>query len=129
MTVVVKGYKELSKAMAQAPKDVKREWRTKMRQVGEDVRADAEQRFSNYGPSQARQSHSQSAEGYKVAVRQRGVEVDSRRRKTTGKHPEYGKAQMRHGLIPGLEDNRIRLHVKMVQAMDEVVALLERRTP
>jgi hypothetical protein len=128
MTVVVKGYKELSKALVNAPKDVKREVRTVLRRTGEDVRDDAEQRFSNYGPPASRQSHSQSAVGYMVAVRQRGVEVDSRRKKTTGAHSEYGNVQMRRGLIPALDAKRPIMYARMEVAMQEVIQILERRS-
>jgi hypothetical protein len=128
MTVVVDGYKELSKALVNAPKDVKRESRAAFRRSGEDVRDGADRRFSNYGPQSKRASHTLSADGYKVAVRQRGVEVDSRRRKTTGLHPEYGNAQMRHGLLPALAAEIPHLYVRMEKAMREVVEIIERRS-
>jgi hypothetical protein len=128
MTVVVRGYREFLRATQGAGKDVKREVREAFREVGVVVRADADRRFSDYGPAASRASHTRSADQYRVAVRQRGVDVEQRLRKTTGKHGEYGSAQMRHGLVPALEANRLLLRARMEHAMDEVVDIFEKRT-
>ena len=128
MAAIVSGYKEFMKATQYAGRDVKREVRQAFRKVGAEVREDAERNFSRYGSSSsARRTHTMSAAGYRVSVRQRGVEVESARRKTTGRHPEYGVVQMRRGLIPAKESNEPMARARMERAMDEVVQIFERR--
>lgn len=128
MTLVVRNYKQVAQALARAPKDVKREGRAALRRVGEHVRADAQRGFSQYGDEDHRASHTVAGAGYRVSVRQRGVEVDSRLRRTTGAHPEYGAAQMRHGLVPAAKANEPRAAVLTELAMREVARIFERRS-
>jgi hypothetical protein len=128
MAVVVQGYREFLKATQYAPKDVKKQVRDAFRKTGRAVRDDAERNFSAYGATaDARRSHSLSADGYRVAVRQTGVDIESSRRKTTGRHPEYGDVQMRRGLIPAARENTPWMVARMELAMEEVVDLFERR--
>jgi hypothetical protein len=136
MTLVLRGYKEFYSALKHADKDVKVAALAAFKLVGEDIREDGQRLFSNYGSAAAgatsyggtRASHADSATGYKVKVRARGVDVEQTKRRTTGLHPEYGGAQMRHGLEPALDNNRLELKVRMEQAMDEVVRIFEKRT-
>ena len=94
-TVRVLGYREFLRACDHAGRDTKREVRKTFREVGEIVRAEAERRMDDISV--------QSAHGYRVRVRQRGVAVEQSLRKTTGKRPDYGALQMRHALLPALE--------------------------
>lgn len=135
MTVVVKNYKEFVKACSQADKETRRAMRVELRHAGSLVRDDAEQRFGRYGSAAAgaasfggnRASHADSAAGYRVRVRQRGIEVEQSIRKTTGRHPEYGAAQMRHGLIPAAKAKEPEFVAGVEAAMAVICARFERR--
>src|SRR4029077_10549899 len=89
--VEVRGYKELIRASALADKATKREMRATFRKVGDPVKQDAAALFQRYDAG--------SAAGYKTRVRQRGISVEQSLRKTTGKHPEFGRLQMRKALL------------------------------
>jgi hypothetical protein len=73
------------------PKEVRRE----LKEAAEPVRLEAQRLFA---PVSAR-----SAAGYRVRVRSRGVAVEQSKRRTTGKHPEFGRMQIGRALIPALE--------------------------
>lgn len=130
----VEGYTEFVRSLAKADKQTAREVRTRLRLVGEVVRAGGQSRFSNYGSTSGdassyggtRASHADSAEGYRVKVRTRGVDVEQTKRKTTGKHKEYGSAQMRHGLVPSLRANSPLLMRQMEAAMKDVTDIVNR---
>lgn len=117
-TIRVKGFREFLKACQHAPKDTKRFVRDAFRQVGEQVRSDAADRFKTID--------SRSAAGYKTRVRQRGVAVEQSIRKTTGLHPEYGSLQMRRALIPALQSNADDTTRAMEDAMEKVADHFER---
>ena len=111
-TLQVEGYQELLRAFAFADKASQKALRDTLRQVGETVRLEATQRLSA--------KDARSAAGFRTVVRQRGIEVDQRLRKTTRLHPEWGSYQMRHALVPALyanEDNTVR---RMEHAMDTI---------
>jgi len=120
-TVAVRGYKELAKASLLADKALRKEMRDTFRAVGEPVRSEAAIRFA---PIDAR-----SAAGYRTRVRQRGVIVEQSLRKTTGKHPEYGKLQMRRALLPSLAHQEPETMRQMNQAINKVCDLWERSYP
>lgn len=130
----VEGYTEFVRSLAQADKAVGREVRTRLRLVGESVRAGGESRFSHYGSAAAGASvfggtlasHADSAQGYKVKVRQRGVDVEQTKPKTTGRHKEYGSAQMRHGLLPAMYANAPFLARQLEAAMRDVAEIVNR---
>lgn len=86
-----------------------------MRDVGEKVRADSQQKTED------KLSSPKSARGYRVVVRQRGVAVEQSLRKTTGLRGDWGVQQMRHSLIPALQDNEDDTIERMEKAMQEVV--------
>lgn len=133
--LIVEGYSQLARALHDAPKDVQREARAVFALVGKKVRDDGEKLFSSYGSAAAgstsfggnRASHADSAQGYRVRVRTRGVEVEQTKRKTTGRHPEYGAAQMRHGLLPALAKNTPVAYAATEAAMRDVAAIIERK--
>lgn len=133
-TLVLTGYRELLRSLASADKRTRREVRTTLRLVGESVRADAQRDFSSYGTRSAsggtfggsRASHAESAARYRVIVRQRGVSVEQTLRRTTGAHPEYAKAQMRHGFLPALDANEGRIVADMELALDRVAEAFNR---
>ena len=117
-TIRVKGFREFLKACQHAPKDTKRFVREAFRQVGEQVRSDAADRFKTID--------ARSAAGYKTRVRQRGVAVEQSIRKTTGLHPEYGSLQMRRALIPALQSNAEATERATAEAMEKVADHFER---
>ena len=117
-TLRVKGYKEFLRASDRAGKETRKEVRGTFRKVGEIVRVDARTR---YRPSDAR-----SAAGLRTVVRQRGVSVEQSLRKTTGKHPEWGKWQMRQALLPALEEKAGQVEQELEHAIDRVADHFDR---
>lgn len=116
-TVRVKGLRELLRVTDQLPKDVKRGVRDELRKVAEPVRADASALFVGR-VGNAEQTR------YGISVRKAGtVAVEQRKRRTTGKHPEFAKRQMRMAMIPALERNEQHI----VRELDGVLADMERR--
>jgi hypothetical protein len=116
--VVVRGYKELVKASYAADRALRKQMRDTFRAVGEPVRSEAAIRFSRYD--------ARSAASYRVRVRQRGVIVEQSLRKTTGKHPEYGRLQMRRALLPAQAHQEPETLRRIERAVDEVCDLWER---
>lgn len=112
-TLRVKGMKEFLVVCDHAGKDTKKQVRGAFRKVGDIVKADAQPRY--------RPSDSKSASGLRTIVRQRGVSVEQSLRKTTGRHPEWGGWQMRHGLLPALEAKTGEVNREMEHAIETVV--------
>lgn len=113
-TVRVTGYRELLHALQRAEADTRKYVRAEFKHVGEIVQEDAAARFARYD--------TRSAAGYKVRVRQRGVAVEQSLRRTTGKHPEYGKLQMVKALMPALADKEGEVEARFEEAIDRVAA-------
>lgn len=118
-TVRLDGYREFQRAVARADKETKRDVREAFREVAEPVRVDAVARMSGID--------TRSATGYRVVVRQRGVAVEQRLRRTTGKHPEYGRLQMRKALEPALAENEDRIERGVENAIDKIADRFERK--
>lgn len=117
-TLKVRGYREFLRAVASMDKETKKEVRAAFRQAAQAVRVDATRRFSEYDE--------RSAKGYRIIVRQRGVAVEQRYRKTTGKHPEFGPLQMRKALLPAAVAKAKVVEREMERALDRVAAHFER---
>jgi hypothetical protein len=96
--VRVRGLRELQRDFRKMGGILPRETKEALRKSAEPVRAEAQSLFS---PISA-----ESAAGYRVAVRARGVAVEQRKGRTTGQHPEFGALQMRRALLPALELRR-----------------------
>lgn len=111
-TAHVKGYREFLRACDRAGKDTKREVRATFRKVGDIVKVDARHRY--------RAVDAHSAMGLRTVVRQRGVSVEQSLRKTTGQHPEWGKWQMRHALLPALDAEEANVDRALEQAINKV---------
>ena len=114
-TFVVSGFKELVAASKSLIPAEQKEVRAAFARSGEIVRSDAAQRFNKY--------NARSAAGYRVRVRQRGVEVDQSLRKTTGLRPDYGALQMRRALLPALYAKQDEVVAEFEKALDEVTAI------
>ncbi len=106
------------RATARTQPAARREVRAALREAADPVRQDATRRFSVIDE--------RSAAAYRVVVRQRGVAVESRLRKTTGKHPEYGALQMRKALLPALDDNERQIEHRVEHAIDRIADTFER---
>src|SRR4051812_8576576 len=113
-TLAVTGYRPMLRALNDADKGAKRAVRTTLRQAVDPVRMDAAARVAD--------KNARTATGYKGRIRQRGVAVEQSLRKTTGLHPEWGAWQMRHALVPALEDNEEKTNQLMEQSLDMVAA-------
>lgn len=61
------------------------------------VRDEAQSRFMEY--------NEKAAEGYRVVMRARGIDVEQKYRRVTGKRPDFGVLQMREALLPSLKDH------------------------
>jgi hypothetical protein len=94
-TLQVTGLTELIKALHEVDRGLEKEVREGLREGGQKVQGAATARFMRYGQKTAR--------GFRTVVRQRGVSVEQSLRKTTGLQPQWGKLQMRKGLLPALE--------------------------
>lgn len=127
-TVVVRGLRQAITAFDRAETHTKREIRSTLREVGDIVKVEARSMFSRYGTAAAgatsyggsRASHADTAAGFRTVVRRRGVSVEQSLRKTTGRHPEYGGLQMRHGLVPALDREAGRIESAFEHALDHV---------
>lgn len=121
--LVVKGWRELVRSLAEADQDTRRELRATLRQAGETVQTGARQRLLAERPNDPR-----TAAGYRIRVRQRGVAVAQALRKTTGLHPEWGAWQMRHALVPALVASAEETDKRMEHAIQEVCAMVNAST-
>lgn len=112
-TIRVKGLRSLLRATDAAGKETKKLVRDTLRKTAEPVRADAARRFAPIDP--------RSASRYGISVRRTGtVSVEQRLRRTTGKHPEFGRLQMRRALIPALEANEQRVVADLDDALERL---------
>lgn len=91
----VKGLREIQRAARLAGPAAELAVTNALRKTGEGVRDEWERRFSRVDAN--------SAAGYRVRVRNKGVAVAQSKRKKTGKHPEYGALQMRYGMRVALD--------------------------
>ena len=127
-TLVVTGFMEIvaaSNALIPAERAAVRE---ALESAGEIVRlAGARDLVAYKADKYGRpQDATRSASGFKVRVRQRGVEVEQSLRKTNGLHPKWGDIQMRHGLLPALYGHIDEITAEVDRAMDKVVVEFNR---
>lgn len=118
-TLRVKGLREFQRACAKGDKESRTEVRKALKEAGEPVRRSAAQHFS---PIDVR-----SAAGFRVVVRQRGVAVEQRIRRTTGQRPKYGSLQMRRALLPALMENEHEIERQTEIAIDRIADHFERK--
>ena len=108
-TVRVKGLRETRRAFRKLSKDLDKEVRDGLREAAKPVHEEASNLFARYDAD--------SAGGYRIRVRQRGVAVEQSKRRTTGLRPDYGKLQMRRALIPALD----RRQDEVIEGIDKVL--------
>lgn len=116
--VRVRGYKECARAARRAGKEVNKEVRAAFKEVAEPVRTEAAQRFSLID--------ARSAAGFVIRVRQKGIAVEQRIKRTTGKRGDYGALQMRRALLPALASNEDDVMKAMDDAIDKVAEIFDR---
>lgn len=127
-TVVVTGFKELVAASSILVPAERAATREAFESVGEIVRLKGARGLVQYKEDKYHrpQDAVKSASSFKVRVRQRGVEVEQSLRKTTGAHPEWGKTQMKHGLLPALFGSEAEIYAEFDRAIDKVVVAFNR---
>lgn len=127
-TLVVTGFKELVASTSYLIPAEKAATREALESVGEIVRLAGARDLVQYKETKYGRARDavRSASGFKVRVRQRGVEVEQSLRKTTGLHPEWGRTQMKHGLIPALYQSEIEVAAEFDRALDKVVIAFNR---
>jgi len=111
-TLRVDGYKQTMQAIARTDKATRKAVREELRKAGDNVKAGAALRFARYD--------ARSAAGYRTRVRQRGIAVEQSKKRTTGKHPEFGALQMRKALLPSLYMNEPRTERALEAALDRI---------
>lgn len=94
-TIRVRGLREMQRDFRKMEGDLAKETRKGLKEAAEPVRKEAQALFEHI--------NARSAAGYRVVSRARGVSVEQRYRRTTGKRPDYGRRQMGRALIPALE--------------------------
>lgn len=118
MPIRVNGLRELLRVTDQLPRIEARGVRNQLRLVAEPIRQEATELFL------ARVSPDPRKVRYGISVRKAGtITVEERKRRTTGKHPEFGARQMKLAMILALE----RHQAETVRRLDSVFDDLERR--
>ena len=110
----VTGLREFLAKTDAAGKQTKRLVREGLREAAEPVRREAARLFTAYDEK--------SAQNYRVVIRRTGtIRVEQRLRRTTGKHPEFGKLQMREALLPAADRKRDELYANVEGQLREIV--------
>jgi hypothetical protein len=111
-SIQLHGWRECMAALKYIDKEAQRAVRDALREAAWPVAADTKSRLAEYrdvGP-------------VGISVRARGVAVEQRKGKTTGKRPDFGALQMSHGFIPALNDNVEETYRGVEIAFDVLVA-------
>lgn len=112
-TVRVKGLRELQRDFKRMEGGLNKEVDKALKDAADIVSQDARQRFSSID--------ARSAAGFRPRVKGFGrAFVEQRRRRTTGKHPEYGALQMRRALLPALNAKQ----GEVIEKLDDMLARL-----
>lgn len=115
--VRVEGLREFQRALQKADPELRKQVRATFREVGEIVRVDAAARFGRISAD--------SAGGFRVRVRQKGVAVEQSKRRVTGKRGDYGRLQMTTALLPALDSKQGRVVDAFEDAIDKVADIVE----
>lgn len=96
MPLAVQGLRSFLQATDRAGRATKRLTREGLAEAAEPVRLEAQRLFNPYS--------TYSAKAYYISIRRAGwVYLQSRLRKTTGKHPEWGALQMSEAFVPAAD--------------------------
>lgn len=89
--------------------------REELRKAAEPVRDDATRLFLT------RITPRTQATRYGISVRRTGVvAVEQRKRRTTGKRPDFGGLQMREALVPSLNNNQAEVLAHLDRAIEKM---------
>ena len=110
-TVRVKGLRELERSFRRMEGDLRRDLQREISGAADIVAQEARGIAGGLGLS------SRTVGGYRPRVRGSSGFVEQRRRKTTGKRPDFGVLQMRRVLLPALG----RKQAKVVEAIDQML--------
>lgn len=117
-TVRVKGLRDLQRDFRRLSKDLSKEVRDGLREAADPVRQEATRRFT--ADITDAFSSVESAVGYRVVVRQRGVAVEQSKRRTTGLRPDFGRLQMRKALEPALDSKQDQVVKGVEKVLDKL---------
>lgn len=112
LEVRVIGLRELQRALRAVSADAAKELRRELKELAEPVREEARRLFAPLSP--------RSAAGFRVAVRSRGVAVEQRLRRTTGRRPDFGSLQMQRALLPALGAKRGEVERGLEEMLDRL---------
>lgn len=113
LTVKVEGLRQLERALKQADADAAKGLRKELREAARLVSLEARSRFIAVSPY--------SAMGMVPRVRSGLVAVaEQRRKRTTGKRPDYGALQMRRAFLPALADKQPEVMRRVENMLDNV---------
>ena len=115
---IVRGHRDVIKGLKDCEKKERFATRAILRRTGDAVKTEAATRFSRYDQK--------SAAGYRTVVRQRGISVEQRLRRTTGLRPDFGALQMAKALLPAAADKQAVTERAMEHALDEISARFNR---
>jgi hypothetical protein len=111
--VQVRGYRELMRSFSIVNAEIPKATRAALREAAWPVQSDTRSKLRRYRGA--------SLDTIGVAVRARGVAVTQRKKKVTGKRPDFGALQMRKGFIPALEENKEEVYAGVELALDELI--------
>ncbi len=112
-SVKVKGLREFQRACNKGGKEAKQGLNRRLVAAGQGVAEEARSRISRYS--------AKSAAGIRPRARVGTVVVEQRLRRTTGLRPEFGRLQMRRGLVPALEAKRPELERQLERMLADLV--------
>jgi hypothetical protein len=111
-TVRVHGLRALQRDFRRISKSLSKEVRDGLRKAADPVRVEA---AALLAPISA-----DSAAGYKIRVRQRGVALEQSRRRTTGLRPDYAKLQFARAMAPAVANKENEVVKGLEDALDDL---------
>lgn len=111
-TIRVRGLTELRRDLKLAGDGLPGEMRKMLKAIAEPVAATARELADEFGPP--------TVSGLQAGTRGSMAVVRQRRRKTTGKRPDFGAIQMRVALIPALEAHEADSIVRAEEMLDHI---------
>lgn len=118
--VIPHGILEVERAFTETVIEVDPALSKQIRSLAEPVKTEAMSAASVWeggGPGQSR-----TAAGFRIRRRGLGVRVEQGLSKTTGFHPNYGGVEMRHFLLPALEQHQQEIESGVGLVIDGLVA-------
>ena len=114
-TVRVRGLPQLQRAFRSISKDLSREVRSGLKEAAQPVLQEAQALLSPVSAD--------SAAGYRIVVRARGVALEQSRKRTTGLRPDWGRFQFGRAMAPAVESKE----QEVVNGLEKVLDDLARR--